>query len=132
MRKNLNFKLIFENNGRPWKSAGTFGALAEVERAMLFFEREAMELGCTQKAPDQPASKNVETLIFASRALSLAPTTAAKFFEFLNSWSMRPDNRQIRVKIQTGRNKFIEFEGSETLSKQKIEELVAAVEKTLI
>jgi hypothetical protein len=44
---------------------------------------------------------------------------------------MRRENRQIRVKIQTGRNKFIEFEGSETLSKQKIEEWIATVEKAL-
>ena len=131
MHKNLNFKLVFENNGRPWKSAGTFGALAEVERAMLFFEREAVQLGCAQKAPDQSAGKDIDTLTFAALALSLAPTVATKFFEFLNAWSMRRENRQIRIKIQTGRNKFIEFEGSETLSKQKIEELIATVEKAL-
>jgi hypothetical protein len=46
-------------------------------------------------------------------------------------WALRRENRNIRIKMQLGRNKSIEFEGSETLSEKDVEAWILAVEKAL-
>jgi hypothetical protein len=122
MSERLDFQLRFDSDQlRP----------IQVERAMLSFEKEITELDGVEKPSGRPIGKDLDPLTFAALTISLAPTMITKFFEFLNAWAMRRENRMIKIKIQIDRNTCIEFEGSETLSPKKIEDMLTTIRKTL-
>ncbi len=122
MNEKLNFKLIFDSDQLD---------PAKVEDSVLSFEREMTELSGVEKILDDHIYKDIDPLIFATLSLSLAPIVTTKFFEFLHAWSMRRENRLIKIKIQLGKDKFIEFEGPETMSKKDVDGWILSVEKAI-
>lgn len=80
---------------------------------------------------EQRTHKDIDPLIFATLSVSLVPLAATKFFEFLNAWALRRENRLIKIKIQLGKDKVVEFEGSETMSKKEVEAWIRTIEKSL-
>jgi hypothetical protein len=122
MNASLPFNLCFDSERlRP----------IEVEMCILGLEREVLELDGVEKAANNQAVKEIDPLAFAILSFNLIPTVLARFFEFLNAWAMRRENRMVKIRVQLGKNKYVEFEGSETMSKKDVEGWVAAVEKTL-
>lgn len=122
MSATLDFRLVFDSDElRP----------AEVERSMLSFEKEIAGLDGAERTSGAQTDKEIDPLTFAALSLALAPAAATKFFEFLNAWAMRRENRLIKIKIQLGKSRSIEFEGSETLSKKDVEGWILAIEKAL-
>ena len=122
MRDKLNFKLILDSDQLD---------PSKLEKSILSLEREVIELNGVEKIVDDHANKDIDPLLFATLSISLAPIVTTKFFEFLNAWSLRRENRLIKIKLQLSKDEFIEFEGSETMSKQEVEAWVLAIKKTL-
>jgi hypothetical protein len=122
MSQTLDFKLIFDSNQlQP----------SVLEKCVLSFEEELLELGGVESILDNHEVKEIDPMIFATLSLSLAPIVATKFFEFLNTWLLRRENRLVKIKIQIGKDKSIEFEGSETMSKKDVEAWILAIETAL-
>ncbi len=121
MNKMLDFQLFFDSDQlRP----------AEVEKAILSFEKEMVQLEGVKKASGRQVEGDIDPLLFAALGFSLAPAVTPKFLEFLNAWVMRRENRVIKVKVQLGWNQSIEIDGSETLSQKKMEDWISAIEKS--
>jgi hypothetical protein len=122
MSEMLNLKLDFDSDKlRP----------SEIEKSVLSFEKEIAGLSGVEKAFEQQINKDIDPLTFAALSIYLAPVVMPKFLEFLTTWAMRRENRLIKIKVQLGKNKYAEFEGSETLSKKDVESWISAVEKAL-
>ncbi|MBI3174887.1 MAG: hypothetical protein HYZ25_14270 [Chloroflexi bacterium] len=116
------FELILKNDQIPPR---------ELEKSAVAFETEAAKnFGDIHRSREAP-SKDIDPLAFATLSIAIAPIVATKFFEFLNTWALRRENRNIRIKIQVGKDESIEFEGSETLSKQDVEEWIEAIARAM-
>ncbi len=100
----------------------------EIERSTLSLEKE---LGQTVGGIHRQAAhghKDIDPLAFATLTVAIAPVVVTKFFEFLNTWALRRENRHVRIKLQLGKDKSIEFEGSETLSKEDVEKWIRVLD----
>lgn len=96
----------------------------ELERSTLSLEKELDQNvgGIHRQTAD--GQKDIDPLAFATLTVAIAPIVVTKFFEFLNTWALRRENRHVRIKLQLGKDKSIEFEGSETLSKEDVEKWI--------
>ena len=122
MNQTLKLKLSFDSNQL---------SPSDIEQSVLSFEKEMLALDGVETIVNDQINKDIDPLLFATLSISLAPVVTTKFFEFLNAWAMRRENRLIKIKIQLSKDKFIEFEGSETMSKKDVENWILAVEKAL-
>ncbi|MBI5294315.1 MAG: hypothetical protein HY869_02485 [Chloroflexi bacterium] len=100
----------------------------ELERSTLSLEKELAQNvgGIHRQAAD--GHKDIDPLAFATLTVAIAPIVVTKFFEFLNTWALRRENRHVRIKLQLGKDKSIEFEGSETLSKEDVEKWIRVLD----
>jgi hypothetical protein len=122
MNEKLNFRLILDSDQLD---------PSKIENSVLALEKEIDEFSSPENVSDNVTNKEIDPLLFATLSLSLAPIAAAKFFEFLNAWSLRRENRSIKIKIQLGKDKLIEFEGSETMSKKDVEGWILSVKNAM-
>lgn len=100
----------------------------ELERSTLSLEKELDQNvgGIHRQTAD--GQKDIDPLAFATLTVAIAPIVVTKFFEFLNTWALRRENRHVRIKLQLGKDKSIEFEGSETLSKEDVEKWIRVLD----
>lgn len=101
---------------------------SDLEASTLALEKElGRSLGGIRKA-EAGGHKDIDPLAFATLTVAVAPVVVTKFFEFLNAWALRRENRHVRIKLQLGKDKSIEFEGSETLSKEDVEKWIRVLD----
>jgi hypothetical protein len=122
MSETLNIKLVLDSS--------QLGP-SDLQKSTLSLEKELEEAVGGRKTFERQVNKDIDPLAFAALSISMAPIAMTKFFEFLNMWALRRENRNIKIKIQLGKNKSIEFEGSETLSKKDVETWILVIEKAL-
>jgi hypothetical protein len=103
----------------------------DLEKFTLALEKELERKVGGLRPETAPGHKAIDPLAFATLTVAVAPVVAGKFFEFLNTWIMRRENRHVRIKLQLGKDRSIEFEGSETLSKADVEEWIRTLEGAL-
>ena len=86
----------------------------ELDQASRQLRAELMEMDLDSvefvKAEELPAgTKSAEALTLGSLAVTLLPALLPKLVEYLQSWSMRAENRRVTVKTQVG-DRSIELE----------------------
>ena len=91
---------------------------------------ELIELGTGSVEPisagaPPPGIKAAEVFTLGALALAVLPAFLPKLVEYLNSWTMRAENRRIRVKTQAG-DRSIELEYTPTaISEEELMKLVS-------
>jgi hypothetical protein len=99
--------------------------LAEIQE----LEVESVEIAKDGELPEGAKAGEVVTL--GSLAVLVLPTVVPKLVEFLQSWSMRGENRTLKIKAQTG-ERAIELEYSPAaISGDELERLVNTLTKAL-
>jgi len=102
------------------------------ERDLLTRElrSELLELGTgsvelTSAGEPPPGIKAAEVFTLGALALAVLPAFLPKLVEYLHSWTMRAENRKIRVKTQVG-DRSIELEYTPTaVSEEELMKLVS-------
>ena len=86
----------------------------ELDQASRQLRAELMDMNFDSvefvKAGELPAgTKSAEALTIGTLAVTLLPTLLPKLLEYLQSWSLRAENRKVTVKTQVG-DRSIELE----------------------
>jgi|WetSurMetagenome_2_1015567.scaffolds.fasta_scaffold1193085_1 hypothetical protein len=72
----------------------------ELRSELLELGTGSVELASTGEPP--PGVKAAEVFTLGALALAVLPSFLPKLLEYLNSWTMRAENRTIKVKTQVG------------------------------
>ena len=92
-------------------------------------EVESAKLLKSGEAPEQTKSGELVTL--GSLAVVVLPTIAPKLVELLQSWSLRAENRTVKIKAQVA-DRSIEVEYSPaTMSTDELKRLVSSLSEAL-
>jgi hypothetical protein len=90
---------------------------------ILDFDVETAELVKGGKSP-KGTKAGAEVITFGAIALAVLPAVLPKLVEFLQNWTLRDNNRIVKLKTQVG-NRSVEVEFSPTkTSTKEIEKLV--------
>lgn len=90
---------------------------------------ESVELVKGQEPPE--GAKSAELVTLGSLAVAVLPTVFPKLIEFLQSWSMRAENRTVKIKTQVG-DRSIEVEYSPaTMSTAELKRVVKTLSDAL-
>lgn len=93
------------------------------------FEVESVDLVRDKKIPK--GAKSIEALTFGALAVSLLPAVIPKLIEFLKDWSLRGENRKIKIKTQV-RDKSVEVEyNPEKMSPAEVIDLVRTLTSSI-
>jgi hypothetical protein len=106
----------------------------DLQTRQLLGEIREMEVESAQLVTDgeSPAgSKSGELVTLGSLAVVVLPTIAPKLVELLQSWSLRAENRTVKVKAQVA-DRSIEVEYSPaTMSTDELKRLVSSLSEAL-
>jgi hypothetical protein len=102
-----------------------------LDRLTRSLRGELLELGVNSAevvaSGDVPeGAKSPEAVTWGALAVAVVPTFLPKLVEYLQSWSMRGENRRVRIKTQVG-DRSVEVEYSPSALSQ--EELTRLVDK---
>ena len=90
---------------------------------------ESAELASAGEAPE--GTKTADPVTLGVLAVAVLPAFLPKLLEFLQSWSMRAENRRVRIKIQAGeRSVEVEYSPS-ALSQEELTKLVETLAGSL-
>jgi hypothetical protein len=82
--------------------------------------------------PIPQGAKAVDPITIGALALAVTPVLLPKLIEFLNSWTMRAENRKIKIKTQVG-DRSIELEYSPSaISEEELMKLTSRLTKALV
>jgi hypothetical protein len=76
-------------------------------------------------------AKSAEAITWGALAVAVLPNFLSSMVTFLQSWTMRGENRKVRIKSQTGDNS-IELEYSPTtMSNEELKELISVLNSSM-
>lgn len=116
--------------------AGADGDAEEIDRLSRDLQRELQEQDVEEvdllaegKAPS--GAKSAEAITLGALAVAVLPAMVPRLIEFLQAWTMRGENRKVKIKTQVG-DRAVEVEYSpETMSSQEVDDLVAQLLATM-
>lgn len=76
-------------------------------------------------------AKGVDPMLLGWLAVWAAPIVLPKFLEFLHAWAMRREGRTVKVRLRQADGAEFEVDASDTVSMEKIQQLVSLSGKTL-
>ena len=103
--------------------------LGQLRSELLDLDTESVDL---IKGESPPAgTKSAEAVTAGTLAVAVLPAFLPKLLEYLQSWTMREEQRKVKVKSQIG-DRSIELEYSpNALSQDELKELVTTLNETL-
>lgn len=105
------------------------GLTRQLLMEMQELEVESVELVKSQELPE--GAKAGELVTLGSLAVAVLPTVFPKLIEFLQSWSLRAENRMVKIKTQVG-DRSIEVEYSPaTMSTAELKRVVKTLSEAL-
>jgi hypothetical protein len=101
----------------------------QLKSELLDLDTEAVELVKNANAP--AGTKSAEAVTAGTLAVAILPSFLPTLLEYLKSWTMREEQRKVKVKSQIG-DRSIELEYSpNTLSQEELKELVTTLTDSL-
>ena len=101
----------------------------QLRAEMQELEVESVELVKEDSVPD--GAKPAEAVTLGALAVAILPSIVPKVIEFLQAWSMRTENRAVKVKTQIG-DRSLEVEYSPTtMSQDELKHLVETLTDAL-
>ncbi|MFQ5613749.1 MAG: hypothetical protein ACE5H9_16615 [Anaerolineae bacterium] len=90
---------------------------------------ESVELAAGGDLPE--GAKSAEALTLGALAVAVLPAVVPKLVEFLQAWSMRGENRVVKIKTQAGdRSLEVEYD-PKTMTPTELKDLVDILNATL-
>lgn len=101
----------------------------QLRSELLELDTESVDL---MKSGTPPAgTKSAEAVTAGTLAVAILPSFLPKLLDYLQSWTMREEQRKVKVKSQIG-DRSIELEYSpNALSQEELKELVTTLTETL-
>jgi len=101
----------------------------QLRNELLDLDTETVDLVKSEDAPE--GTKSAEAVTAGALAVAILPSFLPKLIEYLQSWTMRGEERKVKVKSQIG-DRSIELEYSpNALSQEELKELVTTLTETL-
>ena len=101
----------------------------QLRSELLDLDTESVELVKSDSAP--AGTKSVEAVTAGTLAVAILPSLLPRLLEYLQSWTMREEQRKVKVKSQIG-DRSIELEYSPSaLSQAELKELVSTLTDSL-
>ena len=101
----------------------------QLRNELLDLDTESVDLVKSEAAPE--GTKSAEAVTAGALAVAILPSFLPKLIEYLQSWTMRGEERKVKVKSQIG-DRSIELEYSpNALSQEELKELVTTLTETL-
>lgn len=90
------------------------------------------EWGSSVRDPISSDSKNLDPVILGALTLTIIPTILTKFLEFLHAWSMRRENRHLKIKLQLPNKASLEIEIPQTSSPEELKKWIDLTRQSLL
>lgn len=101
----------------------------DLRNELLDLDVESVELAAGGSAPQ--GSKGAEALSIGALAISVFPALIPKLVDFLQSWSLRGENRKVNIKVQA-QDRSIEVEYSPaSMTPDELKRLVDTLSQAL-
>ncbi len=101
----------------------------QLRNELLELDTESVDLVKSEDTPE--GTKSAEAVTAGALAVAILPSFLPKLLEYLQSWTMRGEERKVKVKSQIG-DRSIELEYSpNALSQEELKELVTTLTETL-
>jgi hypothetical protein len=101
----------------------------QLRNELLELDTESVDLVKSEDTPE--GTKSAEAVTAGALAVAVLPSFLPKLLEYLQSWTMRGEERKVKVKSQIG-DRSIELEYSpNALSQEELKELVTTLTETL-
>lgn len=101
----------------------------QLRSELLDLDTESVDLVKSETPP--AGTKSAEAVTAGTLAVAILPAFLPKLLEYLQSWTMREEQRKVKVKSQVG-DRSIELEYSpNALSQEELKELVTTLTDTL-
>jgi len=108
----------------------------KTDMASRQLRKELVEIGFTtaslvsgENLPEY--AKGIDPVVLGTLLVSISPIMLTKFLDFLHAWSLRQENRVIKIKIQTNANQIIEIEVPETTSPDEVKKWINEIKSTI-
>ena len=101
----------------------------QLRSELLDLDTESVELVKSEETP--AGTKSAEAVTAGTLAVAILPSLLPRLLEYLQSWTMREEQRKVKVKSQIG-DRSIELEYSPSaLSQAELKELVSTLTDSL-
>lgn len=127
--QNTSDLILTINAGRDLDADQLDRLTRQLRSELLDLDTESVDL---IKGESPPAgTKSAEAVTAGTLAVAVLPAFLPKLLEYLQSWTMREEQRKVKVKSQIG-DRSIELEYSpNALSQDELKELVTTLNETL-
>ena len=116
-------------------AAGEAADADELDRLMRQLRAEIQEMDVEsvdfvsgETLPE--GAKSAEALTLGALAVAVLPAVVPKLIEFLQAWSLREENRTVRIKTHLG-DRAMEVEVPRTMSSDELKDLVGVLTEAM-